>query len=107
MRPETGNGPGRSPLQVRGAGVEVSIVCLSAGAGAKRWLVIGVDGDSAEGGDTHVLSMFLFLVASGFHLYFNFGATPDDLFECLLDHLDMPARPAAPRRRKGATPMLN
>ena len=36
-----------------------------------------------------------------------FGAKPADLFEWLLDHLDMPARPAQKRPRQPAATMLN
>jgi hypothetical protein len=36
-----------------------------------------------------------------------FGAPPADLFGFLLDHLDMPARPAAKRSQPAAAPMLN
>lgn len=36
-----------------------------------------------------------------------FGAPPADLFNFLLDHLDMPARPAAKRSQQPGAPMLN
>lgn len=36
-----------------------------------------------------------------------FGVKPADLFDWLLDHLDLPARPASKRGQQGATPLLN
>jgi hypothetical protein len=36
-----------------------------------------------------------------------FGAKPAHLFDCLLDHLDMPARPARKRGQQATSPLLN